>query len=258
MFAWFRRRRRARVRAAPFPSVWLEVLEKHVPYYESLSLDDRAELRGHIQVFLAEKPFEGCGGLEINDDIRVTVAAHACLLLLHRETEYYPELSSILVYPHAYVAKKTRTEGGVVIEEEQARLGESWTRGVVVLAWDDVLRSAHDVRDGHNVVFHEFAHQLDQEDGEADGAPQLPRFSMYGTWARVFTDDYERLMQADERGKKTVIDSYGAVSPAEFFAVVTETFFEKPIQLRTKHPELYQQLESYYRQDPAAARERKR
>src|SRR5690606_32830266 len=143
---------------------------------------DRRELRGHIRVFLAEKHFEGCGGLTLTDEIEVTIAAQACLLLLHRETDYYPRLITILVYPSTYVAHaREPIGGGMVIEGEVARLGEAWKDGVVVLAWDDVLAGASDLHDGHNVVLHEFAHQLDQEDGTADGAPVLGRRSRYVT-----------------------------------------------------------------------------
>ena len=159
---------------------------KNVPIYDRLPQADQRELQGHIQVFLAEKYFEGCGGLELTDEIKVTIAAQACLLLLHRETDYYPRLITILVYPHAYVAKSVEPIGGGVVQEgETARLGEAWKDGVVVLSWDDVRRGASGLHDGHNVVLHEFAHQLDQQDGSADGTPTLEHRSQYTTWARV-------------------------------------------------------------------------
>ena len=196
--------------------------------------------------------FEGCGGLELTDEIKVTIAAQACLLLLHRETDYYPRLITILVYPHAYVAKSIEPiGGGVVLEGETARLGEAWKDGVVVLSWDDVRQGASDLHDGHNVVLHEFAHQLDQQDGSADGAPILEHRSQYVTWARVLSDEYDQLRRDTEKGRTDVLDEYGATNPAEFFAVATECFFEKPIQLRRKHPQLYEELKAYYRQDPA-------
>lgn len=173
-------------------------------------------------------------------------------MLLGRDVEPYPGIDAILVYPSAYRAPALQAEGGIVLEGEQARLGEASTRGILVLSWDDVMRGAADIRDGHNVVIHEFAHALDHEDGESDGAPPLSRRAHYAPWARVFSAEYEKLVDADEHRKKTIIDKYGATNPAEFFAVVTETFFEKPLQMRDKHPELYQQLKDYYRQDPAA------
>jgi Mlc titration factor MtfA (ptsG expression regulator) len=254
MFVWWRRRRRDAIRRAPFPSEWRGIIEKNVPYVAHLSPEDRDELIGHIKIFLAEKRFEGCGGLQITDEVRVTIAAQACVLLLHRSSGYYPNLSSILVYPTTYLVPGGQTTSvGMVSDESQARLGESWTRGEVVLVWDNVLSGAADIHDGHNVVLHEFAHQLDQEDGTGDGAPILPRRSMYVAWARVFGHDFAHLVRDVERNHRTLIDRYGATNPAEFFAVATETFFEKPAQLRSKHPELYAQLQTFYQQDPAAS-----
>jgi MtfA peptidase len=251
MFGFFKRRRRERLRAAPFPPEWDGILRRNVPYYDRLDEADRKELHGHIHVFLAEKHFEGCGGLALTDEIRVTIAAQACLLLLHRDTDYYRRLVTVLVYPSAYTAKGVEPiGGGVMLEGEEARLGEAWTGGVVVLSWDDVRAGASDIHDGHNVVLHEFAHQLDQEDGAADGAPILDRRSQYVAWARVLGGEYERLRRASRAGKESVLDGYGATNPAEFFAVATECFFEKPAQLRRKHPELYEELKEYYRQDP--------
>lgn len=254
MFGYFKRRRRQRLRETPFPPAWEEIVEKNVPLYGRLSDADRAELRGHVQIFLAEKHFEGCGGLTLTDEIRVTIAAQACVLLLHRETDYYRRLVTILVYPSAYRAKGVEPlGGGFVLEGEQGRLGEAWTDGVVVLSWDDVRSGASDIRDGHNVVLHEFAHQLDQEDGVADGAPILDRRSRYVAWARVLGAEYEQLRRASHKGKKSVLDRYGATQPAEFFAVATECFFEKPAQLKKKHPKLYEELREYYQQDPERA-----
>ena len=252
MFGFFKRRRRERLRSASFPQGWLEIIERNVRLYRRLPQADRQELHGLVQIFLAEKYFEGCGGLEMTDEVRVTIAASACLLLLHRDTDIYPHLITILVYPTAYVAKTKKPIGGThILESESINLGESWSSGVVVLSWDNVLASASDVRDGQNVVLHEFAHQLDREDGWVDGAPPLERRSQYVTWARVLGAEYERLQRASQLGRSTVLDQYGATDPAEFFAVATECFFEKPHVLRQRHPELYEELKSFYRQDPA-------
>lgn len=235
------------------PGAWSRILERNVPYYQRLPVEDQRELVGLVQIFLAEKEFEGCGGLEITDEIRVTIAAQACVLLLHRATDLYPMLQTILVYPHTYVAPENfHNPDGTVSEGGEARLGESWFRGPLVLSWDDVLQAAHDVRDGHNVVFHEFAHQLDSETGSTDGAPVLPKRSMYIAWARVLGGEYSALLDALEHHRQTVIDEYGATNPAEFFAVVTECFFENAVSLKTRHPGLYSQLVSFYKQDPAA------
>jgi Mlc titration factor MtfA (ptsG expression regulator) len=174
MFSFFKKRRRQRLRTQPFPSAWLSIIKHNVSFYNHLPQADQQELQGHIQIFLAEKLFEGCGGLELTDEIKVTIAAQACLLLLHRETDYYPRLITILVYPHAYLAKgAVSIGGGAVLASETARLGEAWKDALVVLSWDDVRQGASDLHDGHNVVLHEFAHQLDQQDGSADGAPIL-------------------------------------------------------------------------------------
>ena len=252
MFGMFKKQRRERLRSQPFPPPWLDIIERNVPIFNRLPPADQRELQGDIQVFLDEKRFEGCGGLELTDEIRVTIAAQACLLLLRRETDYYPRLITILVYPHAYVAKGVEAIGGrVVLEGETVRLGEAWKDGVVVLSWDDVRSGASDVHDGHNVVLHEFAHQFDQQDGAADGTPILEHRSQYVSWARVLSEDYDQLRRDAEQGRRNVLDEYGATNPAEFFAVATECFFEKPTQLQRKHPELYEELRTYYRQDPA-------
>jgi Mlc titration factor MtfA (ptsG expression regulator) len=246
-------RRRARLMKTPLPPAQLAIIERHVPYYTLLPPDDRRELLGLVQVLLAEKHFEGCDGLEITDEIRLTIAAQACILLLHRKTDFYPLLVSILVYPHPFVAEhKKRGPAGTVIEDVEALEGESWSTGALILSWDDVLRDMEDVHDGYNVVFHEFAHQLDDESGIADGAPALPKREMYNEWARVFRAEYDALIKAAERHRPTLIDPYGTENPAEFFAVVTETFFELPHELKADHPELYDLLSRYYMQDPAS------
>jgi MtfA peptidase len=252
MFGFSKRRRRDRLRSAPFPSLWIETVDKNFPIYKCLTEADRRELQGHIQVFLAEKYFEGCGGLELTDEIKVTIAAQACLLLLHRDTDYYPRLITILVYPSAYFASSVEPiGGGVVLQGEEIRLGEAWKSGVVVLSWDEVRAGVRDIRNGRNLVLHEFAHLLDMEDGTADGTPLLERRSHHVAWARVLGDEYERLQRDTILGRSTVLDKYGATDPAEFFAVATEYFFENPASLKRKHSELYEELKSFYRQDPA-------
>ncbi|MDR3557519.1 MAG: zinc-dependent peptidase [Syntrophobacteraceae bacterium] len=246
------RLRREKIRKRPFPAEWLETIGKNVPLYRRLPEEDKQELQGHVLVFLDEKNFEGCGGLELSDEIKVTIAAQACILLLHRKTDYYPGLYSILVYPGAFIAKGyIELAPGFHMETEQVHLGESWKHGSLILSWDDVVANASDIHDGHNVVLHEFAHQLDSEDGRADGAPPLPHRSMHIAWARILGRDFLRLRHDAEEGLATVLDQYGATNPAEFFAVATECFFEKPVQLQSKHPELYENLKLYFQQDPA-------
>lgn len=244
-------RRRKKLRSRPFPPHWRDIIRKNVPYFSRLPEEDRRELEGHIQVFIAEKHFEGCGGLEMTEEIEVTVAAQACILLLHREPHYYPGLSSILVYPHAFVVKGyEELAPGYRLETNQVHLGESWQQGALILSWDDVQAGAADVHDGHNVVFHEFAHQLDTEDGRADGAPIMPRRSMYISWARILSREYEKLREDIKHGRHSLLNPYGATNAAEFFAVATEFFFEKPRQMRNRHPELYEELKAFYQQDP--------
>jgi hypothetical protein len=250
---FFRERRRKRLREKPFPAEWLRTIEQNVPYYRRLPSEDREELLELVRVFLDEKNFEGAGGLRITDEIRVTIAAQACILLLRRKTDIYPNLQSVIVYPNAYVAPVRRPlPGGAVMEGTQVRLGESWSRGAVVLSWDHVVQGVRDFQDGRNLVFHEFAHQLDDEAGAGDGAPRLPHHSMYIAWARVLGSEYRTLIESIERQRPTLLHPYGATSPAEFFAVATEFFFEDSIRLRARYPELYDQLRLFYRQDPAS------
>lgn len=213
---------------------------------------DRKELQEHVLVFMAEKNFEGCGGLEVTDEIRVTIAAQACILLLHRNSGYYRRLYSILVYPGAFVGKGyEELAPGHIVELDQVHLGESWKQGALILSWDDVEGLAWDQHASHNVVLHEFAHQLDTEDGRADGAPILPHGYMYAAWARILSQDYEKLREDAALGRPTLLDYYGATDPAEFFAVATECFFQKPVEMQERHPELYDELMLYYQQDPA-------
>lgn len=253
MFGFFTRRRRARIRQRPFPPAWLAVIERNVPMYARLSAEEQDELRQRVLVFVAEKNFEGAGGLEMTDEIRVTIAAQACILLLRLDDDdYYPRLKSIVVYPSAYRVPREQRDGAVTHEGEAVHLGESWQHGAVVLAWSSARRGAADPRDGQNVILHEFAHQLDQEDGAADGTPELDQWAFYAPWGRVLSEHYLVLRKAARGGGKTVLDKYGATNEAEFFAVATEAFFERPTLLQARHPELYGELARYFGQDPAA------
>ncbi|GAB1543228.1 zinc-dependent peptidase [Scytonema sp. NUACC21] len=243
--------RRNRLKHRPFPPLWNSIVENHLPIYLRLSPNERRRLQGHIEVFLAEKQFIGCGGLQVTEEMKLTIAAIACLLLLNDRGEYFPKLRSILIYPSTYLVKETTPISDYVVEERRvARLGESWSRDQVVVSWEQVKQDTSNWRDGHNVVLHEFAHQLDQEDGKAEGVPILQQKSDYPIWAEVMAAEYQQLCQDVQQGVKTVIDSYGATNPAEFFAVATETFFEKSDQLLKNHPALYELLQRYYQLDP--------
>jgi hypothetical protein len=252
MFGFFRNRRRKRLRQEPLPDAWWGIIDRRVPLVAQMSDADRKELGGHVRILLHEKTFEGCAGLEITDEVRLTIAAQAAVLLLHRDADYYPTLRTILVYPSAYVAShKRQLPDGTIVEGDQVRLGESWHRGALVLAWDNVVQSAANPGDGHNVTLHEFAHQLDGRATGMDGAPDLPSAARYREWARVLGGEYEQLVDKVHAGHRTLLDAYAATSPPEFFAVATEAFFEKPEALQRQHPELYDELAKFYKQDPA-------
>jgi MtfA peptidase len=249
----FRFVKRRQLRAQPAPGEWRSIIARNVPFFDRLPPDDQSELLGHVQVFLAEKNFEGCGGLRLTDEIRVTIATQACLLLLHRRTDYYPRLVTILVYPSGFVVdEKRHLEGHIWSEGREGRLGETGRQmGSMVLAWDAAKSGATDPSDGKNLVLHEFAHQLDFEDFAADGVPALGSRGDKLSWAGVMKMEFAALRAADETGIPTLLDTYGATNPAEFFAVATEAFFERPRALRRQHPRLYDELERFFRQDPA-------
>jgi Mlc titration factor MtfA (ptsG expression regulator) len=248
----FKRRRRQRLRRQAFPADWSVAIQTNVPYYHLLTPAEQVELYENVLVLLHEKRFEGCGGLSLSDEIRATIAAQAAVLLLNRETNYFPKLRTILVYPTKYVAEVNRMlPGGVGIAGPEARLGEAWYRGAVVLSWEDVLRGAANPADADNVVFHEFAHQLDSESGAYEGAPDLPTREARASWARVFKREFRHLIEDLAAGHPTLLRPYAATNPAEFFAVVTEYFFELPVALRARHPELYREMAGYFHQDPA-------
>jgi Mlc titration factor MtfA (ptsG expression regulator) len=253
IFGLLKQHRWRRLRGQPFPKDWLRTIERNAPFFQRLSVNDQTELLGHIQVFLAEKRFEGCGGLELSDEIRATIAAQACLLLLHRETDYFPGLLTILVYPSVYMVEEKRQIQDHVWEEgTMTRLGETGRRmGSLVLSWDAAKSGAADPSDGKNVVLHEFAHQLDFENYAADGVPDLATREQQLSWSEVMRTEFASLRAADETGIPTLLDTYGANNPAEFFAVSTEAFFERPCALRGRHPKLYAELQRYFRQDPA-------
>ncbi|SMF52803.1 hypothetical protein SAMN02745866_03360 [Alteromonadaceae bacterium Bs31] len=251
VFYGFRRWRYRRAVVRPFPEAWSEILTRRLVVYRKLPDTQRAELERLILHFLYTKRFEGCAGLELTDEMRVIIAAEACLLILNRPSRRYAGLRWIYVYPSTFIAKREQqNEYGVVSGTSSHLLGESWSNGRVILAWDSVERGIADFSDGHNVVLHEFAHQLDQEDGTSDGAPLLYTRDSYAIWAQVFSREFSQLQRSLSFGFNTLIDRYGATNPAEFFAVVTELFFERPRAMQQHHPELYMQLKEYYRLDP--------
>jgi Mlc titration factor MtfA (ptsG expression regulator) len=267
---WWTRRQRQRMGQQPFPPAWRKQLQRQFPLYNHLPPPLQRRLQGFVQVFVAEKPLIGCQGLTITDDMRVLIAAQACLpvLALHgtgqgdsQHPHPYPDLRQVLMYPSSFVVQaKHHQPGGVVSEGREERLGESWQEGIVVLSWPDAQAGAlsgqwgrhgqAQAATGHNVVMHEFAHQLDQETGPANGAPALRPGQSAHTWAQVFKREYEDLCWLVDAGEPTLIDPYGASAPEEFFAVATETFFMQPVAMALQHPALYAQLQHYFGLDP--------
>lgn len=248
---WLLERKRAKLRAQPFPAAWRKILKRRVPYVRLLPPDLQQQLKRHIQVFLAEKSFIGCTGQPITDEVRVTIAAHACLLILNRPCGYYPNLRQVLVYPDSFVVERDHVDAaGVAHRARQVLAGESWSQGQVILSWQDTLAGAAVVDDGQNVAIHEFAHQLDQETGSANGAPPLARRAQMNRWSSVLGEEFAALQTCARRGEASLFSHYGATDPGEFFAVISEVFFEQPTPMAQDHPALYRELSQFYQLDP--------
>ena len=240
-----------RVLRQPMPLAFRAILRRNIPIYPRMAPPLQQQLHKLVQQFLHQKKFIGCEGQEIDDEVRVTIAGQACLLLLNRPSKVYPGLHAVLVYPTAFLVPRKQVDAaGVVTETRQDLLGESWGDGRVVLSWDHVRRGAHDWTDGQNVVLHEFAHQLDSESGSNNGAPYLGSKESYRSWSQVLSRHFADLRADAMFHQQSLLDHYGATSPAEFFAVATETFYEKPWQLAERHPALFGEFARYYRVDP--------
>ena len=244
--------RRQRIVRRPFPAAWRDIVRRHVPLVRELPAAQQLRLKKHIQVLLQEVPFIGCAGLEVTERMRVTIAAQAAFLLLGRGGSF-GNLREVLVYPGHFVVPRTEPgAGGVVHEGRDVLAGQSWQRGQVIVAWAAVEDGAADPHDGANVVMHEFAHQLDQATGPANGAPYVGRGAIQRDWARVMNLEFNALVARLANEEPSLIDPYAATSPAEFFAVTTELFFERPSALAAERPALYEQLKRCYRLDPSA------
>jgi Mlc titration factor MtfA (ptsG expression regulator) len=252
MFSWLRNHRRSELRAAPFSPAWEEFLRLHVAHYGWLTPAEQERLQGDIQIFVAEKEWEGVKGADVREEVKLVIAAQACLLLLGWEDpHYFPNVSTIIVYPAGFRAKSRERDGYIETEKQHDVLGQAWSGNLpVIVSWDDARDGSEDPEDGHNVILHEFAHKLDMLGGGADGVPPLSGGdAAYDAWAQVMSQEFRALRLRAWHGRRSVMDSYGAEDEAEFFAVATETFFEKPQPLYTRHPELYEVLKSYYQQD---------
>jgi Mlc titration factor MtfA (ptsG expression regulator) len=252
LFAWLRRRRRRRLLLQPFPAAWEDTLANNFFYYSYLTPPEQARLRDDLRIFIAEKHWEGCDGLVMTDEIKVTIAAQACVLLLGMEHDYFSRVLTILVYKSAFHAQERHSLGGAELVEEDVSLsGLAHYRGVVVLVWKDVRRAGRRPHGGANLVWHEFAHQLDMLDRSLDGTPPLKSLDQRRRWQEVMTAEYNQLVADSESGRPTLLDEYGASNEAEFFAVATECFFDLPGPMRQEHPRLYALLAEFYCQDPA-------
>jgi len=254
MFGWSKKRRRDRLLAKAFPPEWSAILSRNVKHYSLLNETEQSKLRDDLRVLIAETNWEGCGGLAITDDVRVTIAAQASLLLLGFQDKYFDMVSTILVYPDAFVAPDhTELGEGFELVGESSNEGEAWYRGPVILSWPDALAGGRGESGSRNLVVHEFAHQLDMENGDVnDGTPLLANRKQYDRWQQILNAEYERLARDCRLGRSTLLDCYGTTDISEFFAVAVECFVQQPSQLCRRYPKLYELLSEFFLQDPAA------
>jgi Mlc titration factor MtfA (ptsG expression regulator) len=253
MWHWLRRRRRERILSEPFPESWREALARDSALWRVLNAEERLRIESDLRLFLAERTWEPCGGVDLTEERRVLIAAQACILTTGRSVDAYDHVRTILVYPERFMARDAEEDDlGVVTETYDDREGEAWERGQVILSWADVRQDSRRL-DGRNLVLHEFAHQVDLLDflrAVRVGTPQ--ERERHERWRRVLGETYDLLCDLDDSGRRDpVLDTYGAEDEAECFAVSTEAFFERPARLRQFHPELYLVLTEYYNQDPA-------
>ena len=247
---WSQRQKRARLLASALSEPQRAIIDEQVPLTRKLPAELRWKLEGKINLFVNQIEFIGCNGLEVTEEMRLSIAAQACLLVVNTDT-WYEHLRTILIYRSAFKSKRLQHNGYVVTERETVRTGESWARGPVILSWTHAREGAVNDHDGHNVVFHEFAHQIDDLSGRTDGVPNLSEDQSFAGWAEAFSDAYERHAQHVRRGQGTVVDAYGAEGPEEFFAVAVEAFFERPVALRRAEPAIYEQLSELFRLEPS-------
>ena len=249
----FRFLKRRWLLSRPFPKDWLRVLEQKIPVYNKLPPDLKEKLKQRITIFLDEKKFEGCGGMEMTDEKRLVIAAYACILILEETSDYYGDLQSILVYPDDYVAPvHDEGEGGIVSVGYESRKGEYWGMGSIVLSWKDIERNLYTYKDGQNLIYHEFSHLLDDRYGLTAGISETGEAIRDDEWSRILAKTYRRLNRDSRMGRGHILDLYGAQHPAELFSVATEAFFEKPADVKRSLPDLYNLFRSFYQLDPAS------
>lgn len=252
LFQWMKNRRRRKLAGEPFPSEWLKIVQTNCRHFATLDPVERARLLRDIRWFVAEKSIEVSIGLALTDEMRVTVAAHASLLGLGFSEPPFDRLQSVILQPEVYVGTRVvRDKSGLELHSQDARIGETSRNGPVLLSWKDVVRQCRDSPDGRNVILHEFAHLLDMVDGDVDGIPPMESEEEFRTWKDVTRNEYRRLVNQSQLGRRTLLDQYGATSEVEFFAVASETFFEQPFEMKVLHPRLYDVLKGFYKQDPA-------
>jgi Mlc titration factor MtfA (ptsG expression regulator) len=228
--------------------LWQDALRRCAPA-RRLGASDQATLRVLATLFLDSKSIEPTHGLQLDDADRVLLAAHACIPILKLGLDWFDGWHSVIVYPDAFIPRRTRTDAaGVVHQTSTVMAGEAWGRGPVIVSWADVLHAGK--KPGHNVVIHEMAHKLDMLNGDANGFPPLHRRMDRRVWTEVFSSAWDRLQVERRNGADLPLDPYALESPAEFFAVASEQFFEEPAALRQQLPEVYRQLEQFYRQHP--------
>ena len=252
MSVFFRKHHRQSLLARPFPEEWEDILHADLVYDRLLDDAERAHLRDLTRIIIDEKHWEGCGGQEISDRVKVVIAAQAAVLLLQWEMDIFRNVRTFLIYPGAYQQTQEQVDDDGLVHAGTANLGEAWYNGPVVFSWSDALEAAHHPGEADNVVFHEMAHTIDMLTGQTNGTPPLRSKGDYPVWHEVMTDQFEEIRARYEAGHRDVIRDYGVVNVAEFFAVCTETFFDGPIEFSARRPKLYEQFRRFYGQDPAA------
>ncbi len=245
-----KRRRRQRLLATPLTQQQRKIVEELVPILRRLPDELRPKLEGKINLFLDQITFRGKNGIEVSEEMRLSIAAQACLPIVNSSV-WYDTLRNVLIYPSVIHTRRDRHDGHVVQEHNLSMAGESWVRGPVVLSWDDALQGGLNAEDGYNVVIHEFAHQLDSLTGHTNGIPVLREGQDYAAWEKAMLDAFHRHVDRVEIGHETLIDPYGATNHEEFLAEAIVTFFEKSQRLRSEEPALYSQLSQLLALDPA-------